>query len=290
MLSNKLTGNTNEALFIKDLKNKWETAYRNTTNEQTVNNLNNNASFSIQQDENGNNYVNVDTNQNIFEGKSLLEQTKIAKKYILDNFRKNGLIINDENVNVTSRKANEYTHSKTKVSKNVASSKMKASTELNNLLSIAEYSHSNSDDGRHNIAKDGWDYYKVNFRVGNNNFEGLINIAKNGNQKTQYDITRIKKTSRVGSDNKSTTTNEMSFNDNNITQSKDNVKLPTKYSMQENVNNTSLKQQQLDIILKSNPAGNETATWIRKLDDIKTFEETLQDSDWEGWENDSFVI
>ncbi len=241
-LANKLTGNTNEALFIKDLKNKWETAYRNTTNEQTVNNLNNNASFSIQQDENGNNYVNVDTNQNIFEGKSLLEQTKIAKKYILDNFRKNGLIINDDNVNVTSRTANEYTHSKTKVSKNVASSKMKASTELNNLLSIAEYSHSNSDDGRHNIAKDGWDYYKVNFRVGNNNFEGLINIAKNGNQKTLYDITRIKKTSRVGSDNKSTTTNEMSFNDNNITQSKDNVKLPTKYSMQENVDN----MQELD--------------------------------------------
>ena len=39
-------------------------------------------------------------------------------------------------------------------------------------------------------------------RIENNNFEGLINIAKNDNQKTLYDITRIKKTSRVGSDNK----------------------------------------------------------------------------------------
>lgn len=198
--------------------------------------MNNNISFSIQQDSDGNNYVNVDTDQDIFEGKSLLEQTKIAKKYILNNFRKNGLIIDDNNVNVTSRTANEYTHSKTKVSKDVASSKMKASTELNNLLSIAEYSHSDADDGRHNIAKDGWDYYKVNFRVGNSNFEGLINIAKNGNQKTLYDITRIKKTSRVGSDNKSTTTNVMSSNDN-ITRSKDNVKLPTKYSMQNDENN-----------------------------------------------------
>ena len=287
-LANKITGNSHEALFIKDLKNKWETAYRNITEEQTMNNLNNNASFSIQQDSNGNNYVNVDVDQDIFDGKSLLEQTKIAKKYILDNFRKNGLIIDDSNVNVTSRTANEYTHSKTKISKDVASSKMKASTELNNLLSIAEYSHSNADDGRHNIAKDGWDYYKVNFRVGNNNFEGLINIAKNGNQKTLYDITRIKKTSRVGSDNKSTTTNAMSSYGNNITQSKDNVKLPTKYSMQNNQNNTLLKQQQLDIILNSNPAGNETATWIRKIDDIKTFEETLQDSDWEGWEDSGF--
>ncbi len=287
-LANKITGNSHEALFIKDLKNKWETAYRNTMQEQTMNNLNNNASFSIQQDSNGNNYVNVDTDQDIFEGKSLLEQTKIAKKYILDNFRKNGLIIDDNSVNVTSRTANEYTHSKTKVSKDVASSKMKASTELNNLLTIAEYSHSDADDGRHNIAKDGWDYYKVNFRVGNTNFEGLINIAKNGNQKTLYDITRIKKTSRVGSDNKSTTTNVMSFNDNNITQSKENVKLLTKYSMRNSQNNTLLKQQQLDIILNSNPAGNETATWIRNVEDIKTFEETLQDSDWEGWEKTGF--
>ena len=30
-LTNKITGNSNEGLFIKDLKNKWETAYRNTT-------------------------------------------------------------------------------------------------------------------------------------------------------------------------------------------------------------------------------------------------------------------
>lgn len=54
-LANKVTGNSNEALFIKDLKNKWETAYRNTTTEQAVNNLKNNTLFSIQKDVNGNN-------------------------------------------------------------------------------------------------------------------------------------------------------------------------------------------------------------------------------------------
>ena len=50
---------------------------------------------------------------------------------------------------------------------------------------------------------------------------------KNGNKKTFYDITRIKKTSRVGSDNKSVTTNVTSFSDNNITDSQENVKLPS---------------------------------------------------------------
>lgn len=36
-LANKITGNTKESLFIKDLKNKWEEAYRNTSVEQTIN-------------------------------------------------------------------------------------------------------------------------------------------------------------------------------------------------------------------------------------------------------------
>ena len=35
-----------------------------------------------------NKYVEVDTNQDIFEGKSISEQVKIAKQYILDNFCK----------------------------------------------------------------------------------------------------------------------------------------------------------------------------------------------------------
>lgn len=78
-LANKITGNSKESRFIKDLKNKWETAYRNTTIEQAISNLNNNSRFSIQTDSNGNKYVNVDTNQDIFEGKNLAEQTKIAK-------------------------------------------------------------------------------------------------------------------------------------------------------------------------------------------------------------------
>ncbi len=95
-LANKITGNNRESLFIRDLKNKWEIAYRSTTTEQTVSNINVNPAFSIQTDINGNKYVNVDTDQDIFNGKTLLEQNKIARKYILDHFRENGLIYNDK--------------------------------------------------------------------------------------------------------------------------------------------------------------------------------------------------
>ena len=79
---------------------------------------------------------------------------------------------------------------------------MKASTELDNLLKVSEYQYSAKDDGRHPFAKDGWDYYKTTFEVDGIKFEGLANIAKNGNNKMLYDITKIKKLSQYStSDN-----------------------------------------------------------------------------------------
>ena len=240
-IANKITGNSRESLFIKDLKNKWEKAYRNTTANQAVSNIND-KKFSIQTDINGNKYVNVDTNQDIFEGKNLAEQTKIAKKYILDNFRQNGIAVNNENIIVTSKTANEYTHPKNQLPVATKTSKMKASTELDNLLSTSEYKYSKSDDGRHQFAKDGWDYYETTFKVGDNLFTGLVNIGKSGNKKTLYDITNIKRIDQ----NRSTSANAFSTSlvnssTGNISQSNNNVKSDTsstKYSMQENINNT----------------------------------------------------
>lgn len=43
---------------------------------------------------------------------------------------------------------------------------------------------------------------------------------------------------------------------------------------------TDLKKQQLSIIEDTNPAPNSYSTWVRSVDDIKTLEETLEDSDW----------
>lgn len=48
------------------------------------------------------------------------------------------------------------------------------------------------------------------------------------------------------------------------------------------------KKKQLEIIKKSNPAEDDVHTWIRSVDDIKTFQETLKDDDWAGWEEDGF--
>ena len=45
--------------------------------------------------------------------------------------------------------------------------------------------------------------------------------------------------------------------------------------------NNIAKQNQLDIINKTNPAPNTYNTWIRTVDDIKTLAETLEDNDWD---------
>ena len=243
-LLNKLTSDGRYRNFVQDLETKWRNAYRNTTMQKAISNLNNDTKFSIQTDINGKKYVNVDTNQDIFTGKSLAEQTKIAKKYILDNFRQNGIDVNNEKINVTSKTANEYTHPKNQLPSATKTSKMKASTELNNLLSISEYKYSKPDDGRHPLAKDGWDYYETTFKVGDNLFTGLVNIGKNGNKKTLYDITNIKRIDQNrGTSANAFSTSLVNSSIDNVPQSNTNVNTSsTKYSMQLNENNT----QELD--------------------------------------------
>ena len=111
--------------------------------------------YSIKTAKNGIKYVDIDTNQAIFEDKTLSEQNKIAKKYILDAFRNKDLLLNEEKINISSKSANEYTHPKNNLNKTAMSAKMKASTELDNLLEISTFEYSRADDGRHGIAKNG---------------------------------------------------------------------------------------------------------------------------------------
>lgn len=172
--------------YLNELKKKFETAY-NTAYKGIGE-----TKYSIQTDNNGNKYVKVDTDQNIFEGKTLKEQKEIAKEYILKNFREKGLIKDNQNINVTRKTANEYTYPKNILNKGIASDKMKASTELNNLLNISQYKYSKPDDGRHSFAQNGWEYYETIFQVGNKTYSGLLNIANDGNKKMLYDITNIK--------------------------------------------------------------------------------------------------
>lgn len=269
---NKFTGSKNEKLYWEDVKNKFESAYR-----QDYQGASNSNRFSIQTDSNGNKFVKIDTNQDIFKGKTLSEQTKIAKQYILDNFRDKGLKLDDENVNVTSKTANEYTHPKNQLPYKTKQAKIKASTELDNMLNVSDYQYSSNDDGRHRFAKDGWDYYKTVFEVDGVKFEGLVNIAKSGDKKTFYDVTNIKRISQNRSASDKSFSTSLTNSNNSIPTSNEDVNTTNNNSMQESENNSGSfnlsKQQQLEIIKKTNPMLDDYHTGIRTVDDIKTFKE-----------------
>lgn len=138
-----MTGYKSEKLLGKDVKNKFDSAYRSNFKVDSSTP----PKFSIQTDSNGNQFVNVDTDQHLFDRKSIGEQNKIANKYILDNFREAGLTVGDSHINVTSKTANKYTHPRNQLPTGVKSAKMRSSTELDNLLKISKYQYSKKNDG-----------------------------------------------------------------------------------------------------------------------------------------------
>lgn len=161
---------------------------------------------------------------------------------------------------------------------------MRLTPELKNVLNIAKKVKSKTP-VKETSKYDGWEYYKFDFKLDNKSFEGIVNIGIDRKGKKHfYEVNNIKKTSGISdiSPNRPT-----GFSKDNIPQQDKSVK----YSMQESTNNTqeldnssfSLKQKQLDIILKHNPVQDGYHTWIRTIEDIKTFEETLQDSDYKKY-------
>lgn len=122
-----------EVRQLEKVKRTFEKVYQNNKAKASMK-----TSFSIQTDKDSNKYVKVDTDQNIFKGKSLSEQNKIARKYILNKFRKNGLVYNNESINVNSKTAIKSTNPKEQITKYNKKVKNRISTELDNLLSVSK--------------------------------------------------------------------------------------------------------------------------------------------------------
>lgn len=261
---NKATGYKSEKLFWTDVKNKFENAYK-----QDYQGNNTKSRFSIQTDSKGNKYVRVYTDQNIFENVDENEYVNVARKYILENYRDGNKSISlptAEEVTVTRKTANEYTYPKNKLPKATKASKMRASTELDNLIKISEYQYSSKDDGRHSFARDGWDYYKTIFEVDGEKFEGLVNIAKSGNKKTLYDITNIKRISQNYSASDKSFSVSLTNSNNRISPSGEDVNTTTKYSMQESGNNSVSKNNNWQTYLDKNYKNTGTG---RTVQDVK---------------------
>lgn len=302
-LKKQFSTSSAEARKLNKLQYQMEQAYKKAYTEKTSLNKGN-VKFSIKTDKFNNKYVDIDVDQKQFDNLSLEKQRKLAKDILNDKY--NGFI-NDE-VHLSKRAIKEYTNPQEKISNTKKRTKYRLSTELNNLYEVSKKINddlipNDNDHKYHEFAKDGWNYYYAKFKFGNNEFIGKINEGISNSKPSFYNVTDIftpdeyKKMTENGTLSKNESALIQSFLKNNISQSNNNVKsdISTKYSIQENKNNTqeldnssfSLKQKQLDIINNTNPSPDNYHTWIRSTDDIKTFEEAFfEDGEYSGMDPD----
>lgn len=257
------TGANEYVNFVENLKEMWEDAYY--SNRSNIKD----KMFSIQQDSNGNKFVNVDTDQDIFDGVDEKDYNKIAKMYITDYLIGNTRLGNNDSVETNKKTSKKYTNPGKKQENFVE--KMKLTPELKNVLEIATL-RENSIAKKTNSKFANWEYYDFEFKLDGKTFKGNINVGITDKGKYLYEINNVKKTSGITGTSLHRPTG---FSANNIPQSDNNVNSgassATKYSIPINKNNTqelenSSFYKEWNDYLKENFPSSGTKT---KMSDIK---------------------
>ena len=150
------------------------------------------ARYSIQNID-GKDIVVIDTAQDIFEGKEKSEYPKIVRQYMLGRYRGKVLEVGDSRAYINKDGISEYAFpANRRMDENIKVAKMKAGTELHNLLKTAEFVAHENDDGRHPEATRGWDKYKTQFIVDGHMFDGEVSIELMDRGNLFYDVSKIK--------------------------------------------------------------------------------------------------
>ena len=151
--------------------------------------------FSIQELENGERIAVIEDGQDEFDRAKPSQYAAIAKRVIMREFAGKTLPLSTEDLaRVNRNTAGEYAYPSNalKVGSTEYNAKMRASTELADLLAVSEFSHWAKDHKNHDTAEFGFDYYTTKFEVDGHLFEGLINIANSNSGRILYDVTKIR--------------------------------------------------------------------------------------------------
>lgn len=141
----------------------------------------------------GEEIVVIDTDQDIFEGKEKSDYPKIVRQYMVKKFRGKVLNVGENKTYINRNQLEEYTFpANRRLDEDIKAAKMKAGTELDNLLKVAKYLGHTEDDGRHPEAIRGWDKYATRFVVDHQMFEAEISIELVARGDLFYDMTKIK--------------------------------------------------------------------------------------------------
>lgn len=145
-------------------------------------------------DQDGRRYVDVEADQNIFDGLSEREMGKRATSIIKSRFA--GRVIGiDNKVFVNGVTATEYGFPAKRLTADLHEAKMRASTELDNLLDAGTNFRTKPDgaDGHvHSKAVGDFRYFDTTFKVGNEYYSGVVNILPVSKGLLLKDITKIK--------------------------------------------------------------------------------------------------
>ena len=158
---------------------------------------NSGTKYSIKVTDDGYKYVDVDVDQEQFNGKTIEEKKALAKEIILSKFAKSIVGYKDETPIVGTRgTAKEYAYADKRSYTDAArDAKMRASTELDSLLEVSKFiDHADFEDvkERHPEAVGGIDHYKTIFKVGDDWYVGVVNILNQKRVRTFYDVTKIR--------------------------------------------------------------------------------------------------
>ena len=185
--------------------------------------------FSIQTLPDGRNYVEVETDQDIFDGVDKKDLPRLIEKYMTNKFRGRIIGTGDNRVWVDRRGTKEYARPARKgMDQDIYEAKARAGTELDNLMETAVFDkHIEHDptDTDHPENTDGWDYFNVLFGIQGVDYlySGRIIAEYVEKGRRFHDMTHVKETGipRPGRNARQV---QLSPSDKNIQQTEQKVK------------------------------------------------------------------
>lgn len=186
---------------VEELRRMWfdalATAHENAESGKgsAAENENRAGEYSLREFEDGTRFVDVEADQHIFDGLTAEQMAGAARRLIKQKFA--GKVVGiDNTMFVNGQSANEYAHPVKNIDDaQTKEAKMRASAELDNLIDAGRNFRS-APDGRdghvHPSAVGGFSYFDVTFKVGNQYFEGVVNIENNKMGRRFKDLTQIR--------------------------------------------------------------------------------------------------
>lgn len=149
--------------------------------------------YSLREFGDGTRFVDVQMDAKVFDGMTVAEMNKAAKTILMERFA--GKVIGvDNRVFVNGDSVNEYLHPSKSIDMDTRKAKITAAGELDNLLDAGTALPNRPDGADGHIHPDAIDfsYFRTIFKVGNEYFEGIVNIKNNKRGKLLKDVTKIR--------------------------------------------------------------------------------------------------